>query len=329
MAGEFEINRSSKPLLSRRSVLALSAAGALAAALPCCSSHRHRTSSRPQSSSPPKGEEPEELENEGYDPRSGEPTGAPESPRPPGEVPKAASVRTEWLPPVGQQHFGDCFAWSTVYGLATFYAAQKSRTPPSTPDRQASPDYAYVRYAQANKIPTNSCPGGSVSKCLDGLRSNGGAPSLAAAPNAEKQGSKDATCGVDWSTYGSRVIPPDPRFLIPPYKSIQLKGVDGLKDLRATIAAGFPLAFGTLYYTDFFSFKGSSVYVGNGQLRKDTNGQPKGHAMMVIGYDDTRGAVRIQNSHGTSFGDKGYIWMAYDPFQKLAQGAACYVPDSA
>ena len=51
--------------------------------------------------------------------------------------------------------------------------------------------------------------------------------------------------------------------------------------------------------------------------------------MMIIGYDDTRGAVRIQNSHGTSFGDKGYIWMAYDPFQKLAQGAACYVPDSA
>jgi C1A family cysteine protease len=51
--------------------------------------------------------------------------------------------------------------------------------------------------------------------------------------------------------------------------------------------------------------------------------------MMIIGYDDTRGAVRIQNSHGTSFGDKGYIWMAYDPFQKLVQGAACYVPDSA
>jgi hypothetical protein len=328
MADEFEITKAGTVSVSGRTILALSAAGALAAALPSCSRH-HKTGSHPTSSGQPQTGEPNELENEGYDPRSGEPTGTPEPPKNPGEVPKAASVKTDWLPPVGHQYFGDCCAWSTVYGLATFYAARKSQTPPKTPDLQASPDYAYVRYAQANKIPTKSCPGGSVSKCLDWLRSNGGAPSLAAAPNAEKKSSKQATCDLDWSDYGSRIIPPDPRFLIPPYKSIQLKGADGLKNLRATIAAGFPLAYGTLYYTDFFSYKGSAVYAGNGEVRKDDKGEPKGHAMMIIGYDDTRGAVRIQNSHGTSFGDKGYIWMAHDTFQKLSQGAACYVPDSA
>jgi hypothetical protein len=41
--------------------------------------------------------------------------------------------------------------------------------------------------------------------------------------------------------------------------------------------------------------------------------------MMVIGYDDTKGAVRIQNSQGTSFGDKGYIWMAYERFKNWSK----------
>jgi hypothetical protein len=315
--------------ISRRKVLALAAAGAIAAALPSCGRH-HRTSSQPQSSSHPQGEEPYELDNEGYDPQAGEPPATGEPPRPPGQVPPAASVRIEWLPPVGRQNFGDCFAWSTVYGLATFYAARKSQRPPKTPDLQAGPDYAYVRYSQANKVPANACPGGNVGKCLDWLRSNGGTPSLAAAPNVDKQGSKAETCGVDWSDYGSRIIPPDPRFFIPPYKSIQIKGADGLKNLRAVIASGFPLAYGTLYYTDFFHYTGKpSTYVGNGEVRKDPKGHPMGHAMLIIGYDDARSAVRIQNSHGTSFGDKGFVWMAYDTFQKLAQDTAFYVPDPA
>ncbi|MGA7050008.1 MAG: C1 family peptidase [Mycobacterium sp.] len=231
---------------------------------------------------------------------------------------------------MGQQSLSNCFVWSTIYGLATFYAARKSQTPPTSPDLQAGPDYAYVRYELANKVPANTCLGGNLTKCLDWLRSNGGTPSLAAAPNADRQHSRTATCGVDWSDYGSREIPPDPRFLIPAYKTMKITGADGLKNLRAVIASGLPVAYGTSYYTDFNHYKGKpSPYVGNGELRKDTKGQPKGHAMLIIGYDDARGAVRIQNSHGTSFGDTGFVWMAYGTLEKLAEGTGFYVPDPA
>jgi hypothetical protein len=129
--------------ITRRKMLALSAVGALAATLPSCSSH-HRHSSAPQTSNPPPNDDEYELDNEGYDPQAGEPA-TPEPPRRPGEVPRAASVRTEWLPPVGRQTVSNCFVWSTVYGLATFYAARKSQIPPTTPDLQAAPDYTYVR----------------------------------------------------------------------------------------------------------------------------------------------------------------------------------------
>jgi C1A family cysteine protease len=49
--------------------------------------------------------------------------------------------------------------------------------------------------------------------------------------------------------------------------------------------------------------------------------------MLIIGYDDSLGAIRLQNSQGTEWGSGGYVWIAYTTFQTLAQGTALYVPD--
>ncbi|MDT5349934.1 MAG: hypothetical protein QOH91_3221 [Mycobacterium sp.] len=85
--------------IDRRSMLALSAAGALAAALPGCTS-------RPS-------QEPYELVDYGYDPSI--PEAAPlERPRRFDAVPRAASVRAELLPPVGKQTMPNCFVWATA-----------------------------------------------------------------------------------------------------------------------------------------------------------------------------------------------------------------------
>jgi len=55
--------------------------------------------------------------------------------------------------------------------------------------------------------------------------------------------------------------------------------------------------------------------------------------MLIVGYDDhyenSKGAVHIQNSWGRKWGDKGFIWMAYDTFEKLVQGQGIYIPSSA
>jgi C1A family cysteine protease len=49
--------------------------------------------------------------------------------------------------------------------------------------------------------------------------------------------------------------------------------------------------------------------------------------MLIVGYDDHHGsgAVRIQNSWGTRWGDKGFAWVTYDTLGKLAQGKGTYV----
>jgi hypothetical protein len=167
------------------------------------------------------------------------------------------------------------------------------------------------------------------SSALDWLESNGGTPSLAAAPNHFKKGDQPS-CRVNWSDYHSRTIPPAPRFLIIGYKLIHITGADGLNNLRTAIARGSPIAFGTSLYADFKHYRGGpSPYVGNGQLLHESSGKKADHAMLIVAYDvnhhGSGGAVRIQNSCGTSWGERGFVWMAYDALEKLAQSKGIYL----
>ncbi|MDT5175015.1 MAG: hypothetical protein QOG37_2266 [Mycobacterium sp.] len=304
----------------RRSMLALAAAGALTTALPACNSGSGSE------------EEPYQLSSYGYDPEIPEP-GVAEAPTGIGKIPPAASVRTEWLPPVGRQTMPNCYVWATVYGLATFYAARKSNTPPTTAARRAGPDYAYIRYQHANNIAQATCQGGQIIKCLNWLRDNGGTPSLAAAPNRGRRKSQ-SSCEVNWSEYGSRTIEPDPAFRIPEWKMTKITGPKGLDNLRTVIANGMPIAFGTYLYSDFSRYRGTpSPYVGNGQWMHSTDGKKVGHVMLITAYDDSfaenTGAVRVQNSFGKRWGENGFAWMAYKTLEAVAQGNGVYVPDSA
>lgn len=301
------------PRLGRRSMLTLAGAGILAASLPSCSAA---------------DEESYELDSYGYDPDVAEPVPV-EVPAAIGKVPSAASVRTEWLPPVGRQTMPNCFVWGAVYGLATFYAARKSRTPPTSPARQAAPDYAYIRYEIANKTEQNTCHGGQITKCLNWLRSNGGTPSLAAAPNHGRRESK-SSCEINWAEYGTKSIPPDPNFAIPEHKATKITGPQGLDNLRAVIASGMPVVFGTYLYNDFPHYRGGQEpYVGNGQFMQ-RDGDRVGHVMLIVAYDDEfteqTGAVLIQNSFGKRWGKEGFVWMAYETLESLAQGHGVYVP---
>jgi hypothetical protein len=225
----------------------------------------------------------------------------------------------------------NCYVWASVYGLATFLAAERSQTPPTNPARQASPDYTYIRYQEANKIAGDTCQGGQITRVLNWLKSNGGTASLAQAPNLRGHKPR-SSCEVNWTAYGSQPIPPDPNFLIADYKSTPITGRDGLDNLRTIIASGRPIVYGTSLYTDFSRFRGTAPYVGNGKWLVNNNGKRAGHVMLIIAYDDAytakTGAVRIQNSFGRGWGHNGYMWMAYDALEAMAQGGGVYVPKS-
>ena len=264
----------------------------------------------------------------GYDPSIAEPAEL-TTPALPATLPAAAAVNSNWLPPVGHQTMPNCFVWSSVYGIATFWAAQITKQSPATSALQASPDYAYIQVEVATKVPQDTCHGGQITACLNWLIANDGAPSLATAPDIGAT-QTETSCEGNWAAYGppKPPLPADKRFAIPGFKATSVKGDAGLNNLRAVIVSGIPLAYGTWLYTDFPPYQGTpSPYVGNGEwLYNKTTQKKAGHCMMIIGYDDNKGAVLIQNSFGTTWGSSGLIWMAYHTFNAMAQGTGFYIP---
>lgn len=263
----------------------------------------------------------------GYDPSVAEDIPLVSPPKPSAAPPAQATVNPAWLPPVGHQTTPSCYVWSSTYGCATFAAAQLNNLDPTQPANQASPIYTYIKVQEQQQgTGQGVCVGGKIVWCLTFLESNGGTPSMAAAPAL-------TGCSAAWTTWGGNTTATsDSQFQPLAWSAMTLQGSTGLDNMRGVIAGGTPIVYGTWLYTDFPPYAGSpSPYVGNGVwLYNKTTGKKAGHCMMIIGYDDTIGAVLIQNSFGSAWGSAwngngGYIWMAYATFQAMMQGGGLYI----
>jgi Papain family cysteine protease len=238
-------------------------------------------------------------------------------PEVPARLPAAVLVNGTYLPPVGSQGtLGDCTAWASTYGLATFTAARAGNYAPTTPDLQASPAYIYiqVKEGEGDQGVCNGSPFTPYFKILDA----GGTPTLASAPAG--------TCATLWSEYGGKTLAPDAAFDVGAVRALDPANLSGIKTI---LYWGGVLVFATELYTDFGEYRGTPVpYVGNGVFLPGEGPTDKhaAHCMMIVGYDDHIGAFKIQNSWGTHWGSNGFVWMAYETFTTLAVTVMYVVP---
>ena len=83
--------------------------------------------------------------------------------------------------------------------------------------------------------------------------------------------------------------------------------------MKQCLADGYPFVFGFSVYE---SFESTAVEeTGILPMPTETENMLGGHAVMAIGYDDTKKVVIVRNSFGTDWGDKGYFYMPYDYIQ--------------
>ena len=80
--------------------------------------------------------------------------------------------------------------------------------------------------------------------------------------------------------------------------------------LKGCLAEGFPFVFGITVYE---SFEGPQVKQ-TGMVTLPAAGERLigGHAVMAVGYDDTRDTLTVRNSWGPNWGDQGYFYLPYD-----------------
>lgn len=96
------------------------------------------------------------------------------------------------------------------------------------------------------------------------------------------------------------------------HKSVSYKSLTNtnLNDLLSCLASGVPFVFG---FTVYESFESATVaQTGIVPMPSKTESVLGGHAVMAVGYDQSKKMFLVRNSWGSSWGLNGYFWMPFD-----------------
>lgn len=208
-------------------------------------------------------------------------------------LPASVDLRTSNQPPIQNQgSLGSCVAWACV--RAYRYAQRKT----GLPDFDGSELFTYYNARVAGGFPTNEDTGSYLRDGVKVLAYNG---------NAEESSWPYAVSlfatKPNLNAYTSALSHQVTRYLSVPNMEPSVKQV---------LASGYPVVFGIPIYQNFPMGNGVAVI-------PEPQGQViGGHAMTVVGYDDSRRAYLLANSWGDSWGTNGYAWMGYNYFTSQA-----------
>jgi C1A family cysteine protease len=80
--------------------------------------------------------------------------------------------------------------------------------------------------------------------------------------------------------------------------------------IKSSIAANHPLVTGAVIDDNFYN-------AGPGYIWNSTGTLIMGHAISIVGYDDSKHAFKAMNSWGTNWADGGFIWIDYTFFSTI------------
>lgn len=228
------------------------------------------------------------------------------------EAPKTSPEKIsleEFLPPVGNQKGKDCVAWAVGYGLySTIVAKERGKTPTQNWEL-FSPRFIY---RQIGKDKTKGIRLYSKTK-----------------PNALSFVEKHGCATVETCPYGNG---PDEWFKskltkkskleAQNFKALKIRRVPNLKLLKRTLAGQIPVVLGIQTNDEFKSNKDNGVYTFDIKAPNSTPND-KHHALIAVGYDDEKKAIRVMNSWGTDWKEDGFCWVSYSSLETINQQNWC------
>ncbi|MBU0486337.1 MAG: hypothetical protein KKA07_17930 [Bacteroidetes bacterium] len=214
------------------------------------------------------------------------------------------------FPPIGNQGmFGTCVAWSVGYNLRSCLNAQEnnlSKSQLESTSNQFSPKDLFWAVSTSDK--GADCNGTSFESALDILVDRGVA-TMSTVPYTSLGDCSSSPDG-SWTSNASQ-------YKIENYRKIE----PDRATIKSYLSQSRPVAFGAKLGDAFMSWNSSDVLTSD----NDTyNGQHAYHAMIISGYDDSKGpngAFRVVNSWGTNWADQGYIWVDYGFFEQFCFAA--------
>ena len=211
----------------------------------------------------------------------------------------SVGLTPEVIPLPGVQYNSTAAGWAAGYYLTSFVNAISRPTARTArqPDYQVNPHDVYAAAKGQRDYP--SCSGAlRMTAALDLLVRDGGL-TIRARPDL------DSSACIASSLAG-------PRLFLQGYLRIDPRDRLGL---QTALATQMILPFGMQVSKRFELFAGDGVYR---QPEEERDCMTDPHAMVLVGYDNGRGAWRIANSWGDRWGDRGFAWLAYEDFEREA-----------
>ena len=224
-----------------------------------------------------------------------------------GGIPSSVDLSSKF-PPIGDQgSYGTCVAWAVGYNLKTalngidnqWSASQLGQT-----QNQTSPKDLYWSIPASAK--GSDCNGTQFESAMDALISRGGA-SLATVPYANL-GNCSQTPPQDWTQDASDNKLVNYRKIADVSNAASMT----ISNFKSYLAEGRPIAFGARLGDRFMRWNSDAVIDNDTYLNPGM--QHAYHAMVLAGYDDSKGAFKVINSWGKTWGNNGTIWVDYDFF---------------
>lgn len=220
-----------------------------------------------------------------------------------GNLPSSVDL-TPYFPPIGDQgNYGTCVAWATTYNHKTALNALAngySSSQLSSPAYQSSPKDLYLAIPDQYKA-SNACQGTDFGPALSVLRDRGAA-SMQTVPYSNLGNCSSANSQASWANEASQNR-------LDYWRKIEPNTAD---DLKSLLADNIPIIFGARLSDNFVSWNSEAVLSSNSTYYNV--GQHAYHAMVIAGYNDSKGAFKIINSWSRNWGASGYIWVDYDFF---------------
>jgi hypothetical protein len=208
-----------------------------------------------------------------------------------GDLPATVDLSAS-LPPVGHQgQQQSCVAWTIAYALKSYQEKMELGE-----QMLFSPSFIYNQVNDGRNVPIY------MHDALNML-SQQGTCTYNEMPYNEN----------DWVSQPSTSAKTSAKkFRIDFWRRVNIKDV---KEVKAQLNAGYPIAIGSYITTEFKM--GGIQNRGNYTWRVAGNNSEGSHAMLVVGYDDSRSAFKLMNSWGKEWGNDGFFWMDYNLFTKM------------
>jgi len=219
--------------------------------------------------------------------------GATNAPRQ-GQLPRSVDHRSLLPKPGYQDRINSCVGWASAYAARTFLENFYRGWGVDAQNKVFSPSFVY------NQINGGQDRGSSIIHAVD-LFKNQGAATLQTMPytldftlQPPPQAKQEAT-----------------QFVTDGYERLDPKNTLAIKTV---LASGNVVIFGMRTFENFTRYRG-------GVYDKVEGANLGGHAMALIGYDDSKNAFLLINSWSEQWGEQGYGWINYNTFGELTHTA--------